>query len=68
MDNVNYHYHKFAGYVLFIPRFISIVSFTLISVSLINITEYFGKHNLSLKILNNCAIYSTKLLGLTIII
>ncbi len=66
MDNVNYHYHKFSGYLLFIPRLISVVSFTLLSVSLINITEYLGYSDLSIKILNKYALYSTKLFGLTI--
>jgi 1-acyl-sn-glycerol-3-phosphate acyltransferase len=66
MDHVNYQYHIFSGYLLFIPRLISVVSFTLLSVSLINITEYIGYSDLSIKILNKYALYSTKLFGLTI--
>jgi 1-acyl-sn-glycerol-3-phosphate acyltransferase len=66
MNNVNYHYHKFAGYVLFPLRLVSLCLLTLSTVVFINLTDILGNTKLSYKLLTNYGIYSTYILGMTI--
>jgi len=66
MDNVNYQYHKFSGYILFPLRLVSLCLLTLSTVVFINLTDILGHTNLSYKLLTNYGIYSTYILGMTI--
>jgi len=66
MDNVNYQYHKFAGYVLFPLRLVSFIMSTLLTISLIFILDCLGCNKLGSKLVLKYTLLESQILGLTI--
>jgi hypothetical protein len=66
MESVNYHYHKAAGYLLFVPRIIAVTSWTVLSGCLITCSYLLGYNQLSSKLLKGYVSNTLRLLGVTI--
>lgn len=66
MESVNYHYHKAAGYLLFVPRFIAVTSWAVLSWCLITCSDLLGYNQLSSKLLKGYFSGTLRLLGVTI--
>jgi len=66
MDSVNYHYHTFAGYILFPLRLTLFITTTIALCSSVYVLDMLRCNKIATSLAFNCVKLSTKVFGLTI--
>jgi 1-acyl-sn-glycerol-3-phosphate acyltransferase len=66
MEHVNYQYHKFAGYILFPVRLLTLVTSTLLTIGSISLLDCCGCKTIGKSVLLQYGKLTSQLLGLTI--